>query len=219
VRFTIIDWFLLATPLLISVAAVWRVRGLSRSVADFLAADRCAGRYLLCVGDGMAGLGLITIVAAFEMYYDAGFTAAWWSLMTSPASLVIALSGWVVYRFRKTRALTLAQFFEVRYSRRFRVFAGILAWLAGIINFAIFPSVGARFFIEFLGLPRSFSIAGLPVDVYTLLIISMVGAAVSLVFMAGQVAVMVIDFLLGLLTSRCSSRCCCCSRSRSTGTR
>jgi len=199
-RFTLIDWLLLCAPLLISVAAVWKIRGMSRSVTDFLAADRCAGRYLLCVGDGMAGLGLITIVAAFEMFYNAGFTAAWWSLMTSPASLIIALSGWVVYRFRKTRSLTLAQFFETRYSRRFRVFAGILAWLAGIINFAIFPSVGARFFIEYLGLPHVFFIAGLPIDTYTLLIVSLVGLALSLVFSAGQVAVMVVDFLLGVLT-------------------
>ena len=53
----------------------------TKSVGDFLAANRCAGRYLLCISSGMAGLGAISIVAFFEMYYAAGFTAVWWSMM------------------------------------------------------------------------------------------------------------------------------------------
>jgi len=41
--------------------------------------------------------------------------------------------------------MTLAQFFEVRYSKAFRLFTGGLAFLAGIANFGIIPAVGARF--------------------------------------------------------------------------
>ena len=44
--------------------------------------------------------------------------------MTFPIILFVAISGWVIYRFRETRALTLAQFFEVRYSKKFRLFMG-----------------------------------------------------------------------------------------------
>src|SRR6266850_1173709 len=54
-------------------------------------------------------------------------------------------------------AMALAQFFEMRYSRNFRVFAGLVAFLAGIINFGIYPSVGARFFMAICGLPESFN--------------------------------------------------------------
>jgi len=42
-----------------------------------------------------------------------------------PLGLLMTLTGWVVYRFREMRSLTLAQFFEMRYSRNFRVFAGM----------------------------------------------------------------------------------------------
>ena len=78
----------------------------------------------------MAGTGVISLVYWFEIYYEAGFTAYWWSSLTEPALIVIALSGWIVYRFRQTRAMTLAQFFEMRYSRNFRVFAGLVAFLS-----------------------------------------------------------------------------------------
>ena len=66
-----------------------------------------------------------------------------------PTTLIIALSGFVSYRFRQTRAMTIAEFLEIRYSRRFRIFMGCLAFTAGIINFGIFPAVGARFFIHY----------------------------------------------------------------------
>ena len=47
----------------------------------------------------------------------------------------------------------MAQFFEMRYSKKFRVFAGGVCWCAGVINMGVFPGVGARFFINFCGLP------------------------------------------------------------------
>ena len=34
---------------------------------------------------------------------------------------------------------------ERRYGRRFRIFAGVVAFGAGAFNFGIFPAVGARF--------------------------------------------------------------------------
>ena len=129
----------------------------TRSVADFLSANRCAGRYLLTVASGSAGMGAISIVATWEKFYQAGFTALFWGQMLAPIGLLMALSGWIIYRYRETRAMTLAQFLEMRYSRRFRVFTGVLCWVSGVLNYGIFPAVTARFFIYFLGLPVEYS--------------------------------------------------------------
>ncbi|MDZ7401012.1 MAG: sodium:solute symporter, partial [candidate division KSB1 bacterium] len=92
---------------------------------------------------------------------------------------------------------TMAQFFEIRYSRNFRIFAGMLAFLSGIINFGIFPAVGARFFIYFCGLPQTIPIFGIDISTFALIMIIILGLALFFVFSGGQIAVMITDFLQG----------------------
>ena len=75
---------------------------------------------------------------------------------------------------------TMAEFFERRYSRSFRVFAGIIAFGSGLVNFGIFPAVGAKFFIYFCGLPTTISLFGWPVETYVLGMVFLL--AVSLFF-------------------------------------
>jgi len=113
----------------------------------------------------------------------------------------ISVSGWVLYRFRQTRALTMAQFFEIRYSRKFRIFAGALAFLSGIINFGIFPAVSARFFIYFCGLPKTIDLFGLPVSTFALIMIVILWIPLYFVFSGGQIAVMITDFLQGIFVN------------------
>ena len=107
-----------------------------KSVTDFLYAGRTAGRYVLSISSGIAGLGAISIVMFLEMGYVSGFSMAWWGFSQGIIILAITMSGWVIYRFRSTRCLTLAQFFEKRYSRRFRIFTGI-HFVFNCMSFAI----------------------------------------------------------------------------------
>lgn len=132
----------------------WQAKRLTRSVADFLAANRSAGPYLLATAEGTAGLGAVSIVAVLEQFGAAGFVPRFWGLVGAPVGMIITLTGFVRWRYRATRCLTMCQFFEYRYgSRRLRVFAGTLCWVSGVINMGIFPGVGTRFFINFCGLP------------------------------------------------------------------
>ena len=193
-----IDWALVGGLLLALTAAAIYTNRYTTSVSGFLAANRCAGRYLISVAFGMAQLGVITLVWYFQANYDVGFTSIWWGLMEGPAAIVIALTGWVIYRFRRTRAMTLAQFFEMRYSRNFRVFAGMIAFISGIINYGVFPGVAARFFIALCGLPETWSVGGLTVGTFPTLMIFLMGIALTFVFLGGQIAVMVTDFLQGV---------------------
>lgn len=198
---TWIDWAIVAAVLAFVVGAVVVVKPLMRSVSDFLAAGRTGGRYLISLSQGTASLGAITIVGMLEMNYIAGFNMRWWEMAMAVVVVGISVSGWVLYRFRQTRALTMAQFFEMRYSRKFRVFAGGLAFVSGIINFGIFPAVSARFFVYFCGLPKTVGLFGLEVSTFALVMIVILWIPLYFVFSGGQIAVMITDFLQGILVN------------------
>ncbi|MHC4081055.1 MAG: sodium:solute symporter family protein [Planctomycetota bacterium] len=191
------DWGIVGALLVVLAAAAAYTARYTKSVAGFLAAERCGRRYIITTANAMAGTGLISLVYWFELHHEVGFAGVWWSSMTEPALIVIALSGWVVYRFRQTRAMTLAQFFEMRYSRSFRVFAGLVAYAAGIVNFGIYPAVGARFFIAYCGLPATFGIGGVDVSTFGALMVGLLATSLIFTFLGGQIAVMVTDFIQG----------------------
>jgi SSS family solute:Na+ symporter len=179
------------------IAPVIISRSQVKSVADFLSAGRSAGRYLIAVSSGAAAIGSITIVANFEMNLVAGFSLSWWGMTMGVIILIVIASGWVIYRYRQTRCMTLAQFFELRYSRRFRIFTGMLAFFAGIVNMGIFPAVEARFFLYFCGFPPEIHFLGLTFSTFALIMIALISISLWFVFSGGQVAVILIDFIQG----------------------
>ncbi len=193
-----IDWLMLLVPLLAIVWIGWRTQRYMRGVADFLAAGRVADRYLVSVASGEAALGLITVIALVEMYYKSGYAVGFWWQLSAPITLLMTLTGFVVYRFRETRAMTLAQFFEMRYSRRFRIFAGMLTYLSGVLNYAIFPAVGGRFLLYYCRFPETFPFLGFEVSTFSFLMAAFLGVALLIVLRGGQVTTMVTDCAQGI---------------------
>ena len=189
-----IDWTVVVMVMVFFIVLAYSTKKYTRSTSDFLAANRLAGRYLLCMADGVAGLGAVSIIARFQMVYEAGFAPNWWEQLQAPIVLLIMLVGWVVYRYRETRAMTLGQFLEMRYGRKFRIYAASICWTSGIINFGIFPAVGANFFIHYTGLPLTYGLFGLTLPMYHTLLIVLLGLSLYFTFAGGQIAVIVTDF-------------------------
>ncbi|NMA44153.1 MAG: sodium:panthothenate symporter, partial [Oligosphaeraceae bacterium] len=129
-----LDWILIWIPLAMVVWIALKSQRYVKGVADFLAAGRVGGRYVICVASGEAAMGLISAVAIMEMYYQCGFAISFWSTLTAPISLIMGLTGFCIYRFRETRALTMGQFFEMRYSRSLRTTAAVIQSISGIVN-------------------------------------------------------------------------------------
>ncbi|AHF92640.1 sodium:solute symporter [Opitutaceae bacterium TAV5] len=190
-----LDWTLLAVALGALFAACIATSRLMRGVSGYLVASRCAGRYLLTLSEGAAGLGAITIIGTFEVFYSAGFVPLWWGYFLAPLGLFIALSGFVIYRFRQTRAMTMAQFIETRYSRRFRLFFGALTFVSGVVNYGIFPAVTVRCFMQFCGLPDVLAIGSFSLPLFPALMALELGLAITLVWLGGQITILVSDYL------------------------
>lgn len=191
---------MVAVPLAVVTWIGWRSQRYITTVSDFLAGGRVAGRYVVAVAGGTASMGLITVIAAFEMYYRSGFVLGFWDACLTPVMLIVALTGFGVYRFRETRAMTLAQFLELRYSRRFRIFAGLLAWTSGVVNYAIFPAIGSRFIIYYGGLPDTFMLGSLPIPTAAVVMAGFLALALFVVMLGGQLTTMVTDCVAGLFT-------------------
>ncbi len=189
-----IDWSVVAVVTAFFVVLAYSTKKYTQSTSDFLAANRLAGRYLVTMADGVAGLGAVSIIARFQMVYKAGFAPNWWDQLQAPIMLILMLTGWVAYRYRETRAMTLGQFFEMRYGRKFRSYAATICWISGIINFGIFPAVGANFFIHYTGLPGHYSLFGLLLPTYHTLLIVLLSLSLYFTFSGGQIAVLVTDF-------------------------
>lgn len=196
-----IDWAIVVASIIMIRLVSWSTRSLMRGVADFLSANRVAGRYLLTISGEMGNFGVITLVANWQVFTSAGFVYSWWPLMYAPLTIVFIMTGWVFYRLRETRALTVGQFFEMRYSRKFRVCAGLLCWISGIINFGIFPAVAARFIIYFCGLPEYFLVPGIGLHIasYPTIMLLDLGAALYFVLAGGQISVMVTECAQGMV--------------------
>ncbi|MCC5874735.1 MAG: sodium:solute symporter, partial [Candidatus Sumerlaeia bacterium] len=192
-----IDWIIVASLALILGAIAIYTNRYMKGIADFLAANRLAGRYMLTLADGMAGLGAIGIIATFQQFYQGGLGAAWWGQIMAPVLLLLPLTGFIIYRFRSSRVMTIAEFYEKRYSRRFRIFAGMLAFFAGVINYGVFPQVTARFLIYFCEIPQySIELGTFTVDLtlgFMMALLLMI--ALALTIRGGQIAIMITDFL------------------------
>ncbi|HLP17649.1 MAG TPA: sodium:solute symporter [Bacteroidota bacterium] len=198
---SLIDWSIVALCMAVLIFGVSLSKKYVRSVADFLSAGRTAGRYMITVSQGMAAIGAITIVGQWEMNYVAGFALRWWEFIMAVVLLGITVSGWVLYRFRQTRVLTIAQFLEIRYSKNFRIFAGILAFISGLLNFGIFPAVSAKFLIYFVGAPLSFSVAGMEVSTFPVVMAAFLLVSLYFVFTGGQIAVIITEFIQGVFSN------------------
>ena len=199
--FAVVDWCIILGFVSLLIIVVLLANRHTSSVSDFVAANRSAGRYLLAIASGAAAMGITTIIGNWELYYHAGFSALWWGFLIAPICFILSSSGFVIYRYRQTRALTMAQFFEMRYSRKFRVFAGILSWSSGMLNYGIFPAVTSRCLIYICGIPvHTAEIFGLTINL-TMAVVMFITLSLAVFFaiMGGQIAVIITDFIQGQL--------------------
>jgi len=171
-----------------------------RSIPDFLAGGRICGRYLLSVGSMEAGLSVMALIAYVEVHYRSGFSYGFWTGFMAPVSLVLSLTGFVTYRLRETKALSMGQFLEMRYSRSFRLFCAVLRTSVELLSNAILPAISARFFIYLLGIPHYIEIFSLKIQSLALVILVVLVLAMTILLAGGSLALLMTDTIQGLLT-------------------
>ncbi len=194
-----IDWLIVIIPTAFVMGLGMYSRKYVHGVADFLSAGRCAGRYVLSMGDVASALAVTGLIAYVEVHYKTGFAVAFWNSLISPLGIALGLYGYCTYRFRETRAMSLGQFLEMRYNRKFRIFASALRSISEMLANMIMPAIAARFFIYFLDLPHKFEIFGITVPTFMLIIIICLILAISLICFGGTLSMLIADSVQGMV--------------------
>ena len=199
-----INWLVVLLPVLCILVVSVYCRRYIRDVVDYLSAGRVARRYILCVGGMEESLGVVTLISYMEVHYMTGFSMAFWQTTNIMVGMFLGLSGWCLYRFRETRAMTLGQFLEMRYNRPLRVFASILRVAADILTELFLPAIAARFFIYFFDLPFSYTLfagtkCAVTLPTYASLMMLTMSIALFIIFAGGSVALLVTDCIQGIL--------------------
>ena len=190
---TLLDWLILILPVCFVMGMGFYTRRFVRGVSDFLSAGRLCGRYVICMGDVANSISIIMLVTYIEIHYKTGFSVGFWSSVLAPLSILLSLTGFCTYRFRETRAMSLGQFLEMRYSRSLRIYAASLRSLAEMVANMIMPSIAARFFMQLLDLPPVFHVCGIPISTYVALMTFFLSLAVTLICCGGTLALIVAD--------------------------
>lgn len=193
-------YLIVLVPLAGILGVAFYSRRYVRDVADYLAAGRVAGRYVISIGDLTTGLSVITLVAMCEQNYRCGMAMSFWSNLTIPLSIFMSLTGYCVYRFRQTRCLSGGQFLEVRYSRTLRIVASSIRALADMLSSAIGPAVAVRFLIYFLGIPHRIPLFGMEIPTYVLLVAGCLALALAILWPGGRISLLVTDSIQGIIS-------------------
>ena len=194
----LIDWLIVIVPVAMVIGLGYYARKYVRSVADFLSAGRACSRYVVCASDVANALAIIGLVGYAESQYKCGFALSFWMTLALPVTMIMSLTGFCLYRFRETRAMSMGQFLEMRYNRPLRIFAAVLRSICEVLCNAIMPAVAARFFIYYLGLPNSVNILGIEVSTMLLLIVFCLTVAISIICAGGTLSMVVTDALQGI---------------------
>ena len=194
-----IDWLIVIIPTALIMSLGVHSRKYVHGVADFLSAGRCAGRYVLSMGNVASALAVTGLIAYVEIHYKTGFAIAFWNSLIVPVSIALGLYGYCTYRFRETRAMSLGQFLEMRYNRPFRIFASALRSISEMLANMIMPAIAARFFIYFLDLPHKVNICGFTIPTFMLVIIICLFLAISLICCGGTLSLLITDSVQGMV--------------------
>jgi solute:Na+ symporter, SSS family len=197
-----IDWIILAIFFLAFLAIAIYVNSRCRSVADYLVSGRKV-RMWLGMGAGIAGeLGLVSIVSVCEQGYLHGFAFVVLGVLSMVITVpLFGIFGFGIERFRATKAMSVPQYIEMRFSRRLRIVTGMTNSLAGVFQMCIFPIAGASFVRVLMRAPEysHLVIGAVPTDWIIMFVLLI--CPLMFTYLGGYTTLIVTNFLQMILIS------------------
>jgi solute:Na+ symporter, SSS family len=144
-HFAALDWVILVIYVGATLAAGIYGRKFVGGITDFLVAGRELGTFIGIATLAATEIGTITFMYYAELGYKTGYASFVNGLIAGVVMIVIGRTGFVVSKLRELRLMTVPEFFEAKFSRKLRVFTGVLVAAGGILNMGVFLKVEGTF--------------------------------------------------------------------------
>jgi len=192
-NFATVDWIIVMVYICIPVVIGVIVRKYVRQLSDFIVAGRSLRLFVAIATLTGTELGLVTVMYNAELGFKHGFSAFHVGIIETVCILAIGLTGFIVYKLRELRIMTIPEFYEIRFGRNVRIIGGFLLATGGILNMGLFLQAGARFMMGVTGYSNP---AGLKLFMSVMLIMVLVYTVLG-----GMVSVVLNDFLQFIVLS------------------
>ena len=159
--------------------------------AGYLVGGRATGTALNIATLIGTELGLVTVMYAAADGFQGGFAYFMTPLIWGVVTLLIGVTGFGVVRMRRLKLTTIPEYFQRRYSRRVRITAGTMCFIAGVLNMSIFPKMGATFITFATGNGDVEDVESIIKIITTVLIV----LVLIYTMLGGMVAVIVTDYM------------------------
>lgn len=186
-NFATIDWIIVSVYICIPVVIGILVKKYIRQLSDFIVAGRSLRLFIAIATLTGTELGLVTVMYNSELGFLHGFSAFHVGLIETVCILAIGLTGFIVYKLRQHRVMTIPEFYDKRFGKNVRIVGGFILALGGILNMGLFLQAGARFMMGVTGYSNP---AGLKLFMSVMLIMVLVYTVAG-----GMVSVVLNDFL------------------------
>jgi len=186
-NFQTIDWVIVCVYICIPVAIGIVVKKYIRQLSDFIVAGRSLRLFIAIATLTGTELGLVTVMYNSELGFLHGLSAFHVGIIEVFCILAIGLTGFIVYKLRQMRVMTIPEFYQMRFGRNVRIVGGVILALGGILNMGLFLQAGARFMMGVTGYSNP---AGLKIFMSVMLIMVLVYTV-----MGGMVSVVLNDFM------------------------
>ncbi len=186
-NFNTVDWVIVMTYICIPVVIGVLVRKYVKQLSDFIVAGRSLRLFIAIATLTGTELGLVTVMYNAELGFKYGLSAFHVALIEALCVLAVGLTGFIVYKLRQLRIMTIPEFYEKRFGRDVRIIGGTILSLGGILNMGLFLQAGARFMMGVTGYSNP---AGLKIFMSVMLIMVLVYTVLG-----GMVSVVINDFV------------------------
>jgi len=194
-HFTLLDWAIVLVYVVGAGAAGLMGRRYVKTIEDFIVAGRGLNPYLAIATLAGTEMGLVTVVYMAEQGYKNGFSAFFIGLAAGLGMATLGFTGFLIKGFRASGAMTIAEYYEMRYSKGVRWVGGLVIATAGILNMGVFLKAGALFLTQVTGLPEVVSLGGTDVPVLNLVMTVLLIVVLLYTVVGGMISVVFTDYI------------------------